>query len=68
MINRDDIDRAAILVCNERQRLILHLRYHEDLSLRQIAERLELHHATVNYHHDRAIAMIRQHLEGDTAA
>lgn len=63
----DQINAAAIIVCDERQRAILHLVYNENQSLRATARTLGYHHSTIIAQHYRALELIRTHLEGEAA-
>jgi DNA-directed RNA polymerase specialized sigma subunit len=63
-----DIIRAAILVCDERQKYVIHRHYSNGVSFRQIAKDLEVDHSTILRAHDRAIARIRRFHEHGEAA
>jgi DNA-directed RNA polymerase specialized sigma24 family protein len=62
VISRDDFNRAVSIVCDERQRYILH-QANEGVSYRQIARDLEVDHSTILRARDRAFLLIRRYLE-----
>jgi len=66
--NADQINAAALAVCTERERVILHLRYHEEQTWDSIATALDLDRTTVIRSARRCLGRIRRHLDQESAA